>query len=167
MLCSDLASQSACANHVFHRLAFPLFLADVIILSPPVENRNRYLNTTQPYSLRPAGTVLLRDKQATRKAGTMETRQLPTHIKISKKCQREFDAWTARIEELGLEPGKLVTAARVITDHRDYVLHKWEEPAVITELRNFDALVRFQDGTVKSSVDLRAFELPTFDFVGE
>jgi hypothetical protein len=140
-----------------------LFLADVIILSPPVENRNRYLNTTWAYSIWPAGAVLLRNKQATRKAGTMETRQLPS-IKLSKHVQREFAEWTARIEELGLEPGKMVTVTRVITDARDYVLHKWEEPAVITELRNFDALVQFQDGTVSSSgLGLRAFALPTFE----
>lgn len=93
----------------------------------------------------------------------METRQLP-NIKLSKRVQREFAEWTAKIEELDLHVGKLVTATRIITDARDYVLHKWEEPAVITELRNFDALVKFQDGTVSSSgLGLRAFELPTFE----
>jgi hypothetical protein len=56
----------------------------------------------------------------------------------------------------------MVTATRVITDSRNTVMHQWEEPAVITELRNFDAVVKFQDGTTSSSgLGLRAFELPT------
>lgn len=91
------------------------------------------------------------------------TRQLPA-MKLSKRVHAEFDAWTARIEAENLAVGLMVTATRVITDSGDYVKHKWEEPAVITELRNFDALVKFQDGTTQSSgLGLRAFELPTFD----
>jgi hypothetical protein len=88
------------------------------------------------------------------------SRELPAGV-ASKKAHREFDAWTARIEAESLHVGLMVTATRVITGERNRVLHQWEEPAVITEIRNFDALVKFQDGTVQSSgLGLRAFELP-------
>ncbi len=90
------------------------------------------------------------------------TRELPAFV--GKRTREEFAAFTARIEAENLHVGLMVTATRVITDSRDYVKHQWEEPAVITELRNFDALVKFQDGTVQSSgLGLRAFELPTIN----
>jgi hypothetical protein len=96
-----------------------------------------------------------------RKLPTVNLRTKKQTAFYSKRAEREFDAWTARIEAENLHVGLMVTAARVITDSRDYVLHTWWEPAVITELRNFDAVVKFQDGTTQSSgLGLRAFELP-------
>lgn len=87
-------------------------------------------------------------------------RRLPTAH--TKKAQARFDAWSATIDAYNLHVGQLVTVTRAITDGRDVIIHKWEEPAVVTEIRNFDAVVKFQDGTTSSSgLGLRAFELPT------
>ncbi|QGZ17197.1 hypothetical protein HYQ19_gp098 [Arthrobacter phage DrYang] len=71
--------------------------------------------------------------------------------KLTKKAQAEYDAWAARIEAEGIHVGQEVMATRVETDARDYVTNQWEEPATIVELRNFDALVQFEDGTRGSS----------------
>lgn len=80
---------------------------------------------------------------------------------LSPKAQREHDRWTALVKAEGFEVGQLVTAARVITDARNWVLHAWWEPARITEIRNFDTVVRFADGTTRSSgLGLKPFELP-------
>lgn len=81
---------------------------------------------------------------------TSETRELP-NIKLSKRVRQDFADFTARIESEGLHVGQTVSVKRVTTDSRDYVLTQWWEPAVILELRNFDALVQFQDGTRSSS----------------
>jgi hypothetical protein len=84
------------------------------------------------------------------------------HPVASKTARKRAEEWSARVEAEGLHTGLMVTATRVITDRYDYVLHRWEEPAVIVEIRAFDAVVRFQDGTTKSSgLGLRPFQLPT------
>lgn len=82
-------------------------------------------------------------------------------VKLRPKAQREHDAWKATVEAEGYEEGQVVSAARVITDRRDYILHTWWEPARIIEIRNFDCLVRFGDGTRQSSgLGLKPYELP-------
>lgn len=72
-------------------------------------------------------------------------------MKLSKSNQARYDAWAARVEAEGFHVGQEVMAARVTTDARDYVTRKWEEPATILEIRNFDALVAFEDGSRGSS----------------
>ncbi|QFG14902.1 hypothetical protein SEA_LYMARA_101 [Arthrobacter phage Lymara] len=83
--------------------------------------------------------------------------------KLGKKAQREADAWAKRVEAEGFHVGQEVMATRITEDSRGYVKSKWEEPAVIAELRTFDALVRFEGGAVESSgFGLRALtETPT------
>ncbi|AIZ01777.1 hypothetical protein ArV1_090 [Arthrobacter phage vB_ArtM-ArV1] len=71
--------------------------------------------------------------------------------KLSKKNQARYDEWAARVEGEGFHVGQEVMATRVETDARDYVTRQWEEPAVITEVRAFDAVVRFADGSHGSS----------------
>lgn len=87
---------------------------------------------------------------------------LPTaQVKLRPKAQREHEAWRETVETEAYEVGQLVTAARCITNSRDIVLHKWWEPARITEIRTFDAIVKFADGTTQSSgLGLKRFELP-------
>lgn len=78
-------------------------------------------------------------------------RQLPTGMKHSKKVHNAFNEWTARIEEENLHIGMTITATRNTTDSRNYVIDEWEEQAEIIDLRNFDALIKFSDGTLSSS----------------
>lgn len=83
------------------------------------------------------------------------------NFKLSKKAQKEADQWAGRVTAEDLTVGKLVSVKRAITDRHDYILHSWWEPAVITEIRNFDAVVKFGDGTKSSSgLGLKAFSLP-------
>lgn len=77
-------------------------------------------------------------------------RQLP-NIKLSKRIHRLFDAFTARLVEEGLEIGQQVWGRRSITDSRDYILHSWDEIGEVVDIRNFDILVRYADGTVEST----------------
>jgi hypothetical protein len=82
-------------------------------------------------------------------------------FKLSKSTQKKADAWADRVKAEGLEVGNLVSAMRVITNSADHILHSWWEPAIITEVRTFDAVVRFQDGTTSSSgLGLKEFSLP-------
>lgn len=81
---------------------------------------------------------------------TPTVRQLPD-VKISKRVKNFYDKFTERIENENLHIGMKVTASRSITDSRNYVLESWIEPAVIVDIRNFDVLVKFEDGTVTSS----------------
>jgi hypothetical protein len=81
---------------------------------------------------------------------------------LSPRKQRDHQRWNDLVAAEGYTEGQLVTAARVIADHRDYVLHTWWEPARLIEIRNFDAVVKFADGTTQSSgLGLKPFELPT------
>jgi len=82
-------------------------------------------------------------------------------MQLSKSAQKKADAWADRVKAEGLTEGNLVSVKRVITNSTNMVLHEWWEPAIITELRNFDAVVRFQDGTMSSSgLGLKEFSLP-------
>lgn len=82
---------------------------------------------------------------------TPTVRELPTGMKHSKRVQNHFANFTKRVEDENLHIGMKVTANRSITDSRNYVLASWMEPAVIVDVRNFDVLVKFEDGTVESS----------------
>ena len=101
----------------------------------------------------PSGSKLT-NQAITLKGKTMEitptVRELP-NIKLSKRTHRIFNEWTARIEAEGLHVGQTVKATRITTDSRDFITSKWEEDAVIIDLRNFDALVEFADGSRGSS----------------
>lgn len=81
-------------------------------------------------------------------------------MKLSKRAQKLHEAWTARVEAEGLTVGKRVMVMRVTTDARDYILNKWWEPATITEIRNFDALARFDSDQTLSSTGLGLAEIP-------
>jgi hypothetical protein len=72
-------------------------------------------------------------------------------MKLSKKAQREADEWAARVEAEGITVGLLVTAMRVTTDARSIIRSKWWELAIVREVRAFDAVVEFGDGTKQSS----------------
>lgn len=64
---------------------------------------------------------------------------------------KEQQEWEARVEAENIHAGRTVRAMRVITDQRNYVIHKWWEPAEVIEVRGRDAVVQFQDGTRSSS----------------
>lgn len=72
-------------------------------------------------------------------------------VKLSKKAQREAAAWSARVEAENLTVGMEVSVMRVTTDAQDYILTKWWEPATIREIRAFDAVAEFADGTRSST----------------
>jgi hypothetical protein len=72
-------------------------------------------------------------------------------VKLSKKNQERANEWAARVEAENLTVGMEVSAKRVTTDARSIVLTEWWEPATIREIRTFDAVVEFHDGTRQSS----------------
>jgi len=74
-----------------------------------------------------------------------------SHSFMSRKALKEHHIWNAYVEAEKLTVGQAVRVMRVTTDSQDIILTKWWEPAFIVELRNFDALVEFQDGTKSSS----------------
>lgn len=97
---------------------------------------------------------------ASRTAGAV-TKALRPVFKLSPKAQRKHDRWVALVEAEGYTVGQSVLAARVTTDARDYVKDQWWETAVIVEIRNFDAVVQFADGSLGSSgLGLRPLDLP-------